>query len=68
MRRTLGWLLVALLSFGLHYGTLAQADEGEKEAKMGEITLDKAPKSVQETVLKEAGKNEIEKILVLCDF
>jgi uncharacterized membrane protein YkoI len=59
MRRTLGWLLVALLSIGLFYGTFAWADEGEKEAKKAEITLDKAPKLVQETVLKEEKITEI---------
>jgi hypothetical protein len=64
MRRTLGWLLVAGLCFGLLCTTFAWADEGEKEAKKEKIALDKAPKAVQETVLKEAGeKNEIKEVV-----
>jgi len=63
MRRTLCWLLVALLSIGLLYGTFAWADEGKKEAKKEKIALDKAPKLVQETILKEAGENEVKEIV-----
>jgi uncharacterized membrane protein YkoI len=52
--------LVAGLCFGLLCAVYAWADEDEQES---EIALDKAPKAVQETILKEAGKNKIEGIV-----
>ncbi len=36
-----------------------EADSGKRKAKKEKIELDKAPKAVQKTLLKEAGKNEI---------
>ena len=65
MKRTLCYLLVAGLCSGLLCAAFAWADEGEKEVEGKEITLDKAPKAVQETILKVAGTNEVKDIEVI---
>lgn len=67
MKRMLGWVLVAGLCFGLLCAASAWADEGKKELKEENIALDKAPKPVQETVLKEAGKNEVKAVVKITE-
>jgi uncharacterized membrane protein YkoI len=67
MRRTLGWLLVVGLCFGLICAASAWADEGKKEVKKEKIALDNAPKPVQETILKEAGKNEVKEVVKITE-
>lgn len=63
MKRTLVCLLVAGLCLGLLCATSAFADEGKEKVKKEKIALDKAPKAVQETILKEAGKNEVKEVV-----